>query len=420
MTAGMAPGPPDGRAGGSRARLVVVREPTARLIAGLREREDELVQGIFARVSGEGFEETGSQDVRYVEGLREAVGEAVRYALAGIERGGVRLGPAPAEVLEQARRAARAGVSLDTVLRRYVAGHTLLAEKVVEEIELRRGRGERERLRELSRAQAMVLERLLVVITAEYKRELEGAGSKERLRSERVRALLDGDEKVVSPEWAAWPYTLDGWHVGAIAAGTGAAEAVGALADALEREFLCVPCGEQDGVWAWFGGRSKPRQRELEQALKGLTAQPDVVFACGEPGHGLGGWRRTHRQAQAALKVALRRPRQLTRYADVALLSAALADEQLARSLLDAYITPLQDTTEGSLREALRAYLRAGRGVSSAAAALGVARSTVDSRLRTAEERLGISLQHGSPELEIALQLDEIGSENAWYSKVTM
>jgi len=409
----MAPRVPEGRERGRRTRLVAVREPTARLIAGLREREDELVGEIFARVSGEAFEETGHEDVLYVKGLREAVGEAVRYALTGIETGGLRLGPAPAGVLEQARRAARTGVSLDTVLRRYVAGHTLLAEKVAEEIELRRGRGESERLREVARAQALVLERLLVVITAEYKRELEGPGSKEQLRSERVRALLDGDRQPGSAEWAAWPYTLDGWHMGMIAVGPDAEETVGALASALERQLLCVPSGEQDGLWAWFGGRARPRQNELELALKALTPKQGLVCACGEPGHGLGGWRRTHHQAQAALMVALRRPRQLTRYADVALLCAALGDEQLARSLLDAYITPLKDMPGGSLRETLRAYLRAGRGVSSAAAALGVARSTVESRLRTTEERLAISLQHGSPELEIALQLDEIEPKNA-------
>jgi len=407
----MPPRVPEGHERVRRTRLAAVQEPTARLIAGLREREEQVVGEIFARVSGEAFEETGSEDALYVKGLREAVAEAVRYALVGIERGGLRLGPAPGRVLEQARRAARAGVSLDTVLRRYVAGHTLLTEKVVEELELRRGGGERACLRELGRAQALVLDRLLVVITAEYKREIEGRGSQERLRSERVRALLEGGEQAGSGEWAAWPYALEGWHIGAIVIGPGAEETVGALADMLERQLLCVPSGELQGLWAWFGGRNRPRQGELDRALKGLTPAQDLVCACGEPGHGVGGWRRTHRQAQAALMVALRRPRQLTRYADVALLCSALGDAKLGRSLLDAYIEPLQDTQEGLLRETLRAYLRAGRGVSSAAAALGIARSTVEGRLRTVEERLGISLQHGSAELEIALQLDEIGPE---------
>ena len=48
-----------------------------------------------------------------------------------------------------------------------------------------------------------------------------------------------------------------------------------------------------------------------------------VSSAIGEPGKGLDGWRLTHRQAQAAMRIALRRPQRLTRYADVALLAVA-------------------------------------------------------------------------------------------------
>lgn len=112
--------------------------------------------------------------------------------------------------------------------------------------------------------------------------------------------------------------------------------------------------------------------------------------------------------------VALRRPRTLTRYADVALLAAVLKDDALARSLLDIYIAPLDDHRGGGkvLRETLRAYIAAERNVSSAAAALGVVRKTVDNRLGTIEERLGRSLHPCPAELEIALHLDDLGAPN--------
>lgn len=382
------------------------------VIARLRRREEELIDAIFARVSGDMFERTGGGDARYMRGLRVAVGAAVDYGLQGIESDGRRLAQVPEEVLGQARRAARMGVSLETVMRRYVVGHTLLGELVVEEVERRGLPAERERLRDMARAQAAVLDRLLVAITDAYAEGCDsGAGTPVRRMAKQVRELLSSEAAPGRGDWAPADYVLDGWHVGLIALGEHAEEVVRALADALERPLLCVPDGER-GVWAWFGGKSRPGRPERERALAVLGSVEGVVCACGEPGRGMGGWRRTHRQAQAALTVALRRPRALTRYAEVALLAAALADARLCRWLLDLYIVPLQDGPDALLRETLRTYLRTGRSVSSSAAALGVARSTVEGRLRTVEERLGVSLQSVRPELEIALQLDEIAAED--------
>jgi DNA-binding PucR family transcriptional regulator len=139
-----------------------------------------------------------------------------------------------------------------------------------------------------------------------------------------------------------------------------------------------------------------------------------VILALGEPARGIEGWRLTHRQAQAALVVALRRGGRermtLTRYADVALLASALKDEALARALIDIYLSPLEDSRNSGpmLRETLRAYLAAERSVSSTAAALGVVRKTVESRLRTAEEKIGRTLHPCPAELEVALLLDEL------------
>jgi DNA-binding PucR family transcriptional regulator len=130
------------------------------------------------------------------------------------------------------------------------------------------------------------------------------------------------------------------------------------------------------------------------------------------PARGLEGWRLTHRQAQAALVVALRRSASgaATRYADVAVLASALKDEALARALVEIYIAPLEDSRGGGpvLCETLRVYMASERNVSSAAAALGVVRKTVDTRLRAIEKRLGRTLHPCPAELEVALLLDEL------------
>jgi len=67
----------------------------------------------------------------YVDGLRRSVSVALGFAFAVIEGGSDRPpSPVPAELLVQARLAARNGVSLDTVLRRYCSGNAFFSDGV--------------------------------------------------------------------------------------------------------------------------------------------------------------------------------------------------------------------------------------------------------------------------------------------------
>ena len=418
-----------------------MRDVRAVVVGRLRARRGELVQAIFARVSDGAFGPVGAGDAEYVAGLRAAVAAAVEHGLEGIERGeewdGSPPTPTPVVVLEQARRAARIGVSLDTVLRRYVVGHTLLEEFVLEEADRGVFADEKSALRGALRAQAMVLDRLLGAITSEYGDELARAErSPERRLLESVRLLLAGERADGGGgELAAeLGYELDGEHVGVIARGADAdvREVLRGVAQGLDRRLLCVVCGE-GMVWAWLSGQRGLGMAAFERAFLGLERAGSSVgavdragvreggagdlsggvsFVVGEPARDLAGWRLTHQQAQAALVVALCRPRRFTRYADVALLASALKDEALGRALIEIYIAPLEDSRGSGpvLCRTLRAYLGAERSVSSAAAALGVVRKTVASRLRTIEERLGRSLHPCPAELEVALELDEIAS----------
>jgi len=211
-----------------------------------------------------------------------------------------------------------------------------------------------------------------------------------------------------------------------IAAGAGAAPAVRELALRADRRLLSVAQGEQS-MWAWLGGRERFAVGEIERVIdsgshppgshppEGASFPEGVVLAIGEPGWGIEGWRATHQQAQAALVVALRRRESrpaATRYADVALLASALKDGLLGRALLEVYIAPLEDSRGSGpgLLLTLRAYLASECNASSAAAALGVARRTVENRLRTIEERLGRTLHPCPAEIEVALELDELAA----------
>jgi hypothetical protein len=377
----------------------------AGVVKRLDSRRMELEEAIFARFR-DGLQDSPSwEDAEYVAGLRAAVTAAVGYGLRGIAEGEGCVAPIPTEVVAQARRAARTGVSLDTVLRRYMVGHTLLEDFFMEEADRGDSSGQKGAARLLLRAQASLLDRLLDAITREYRDELQRAGqSPQRRRVERVRELLAGAE----PDTADLGYDLDRWHLAMIATGTGAAQTVRGLATTTNRQSLNVSYDEGT-VWAWLGGQRKLTVTDVESVLS--DEEPaGVVLAVGEPAQGIDGWRLTHRQAQAALLVALRtpKPQRLTRYADVALLALALRDEELAKSLIKIFLSPLDTQRDGGtmLRETLRAYYAAGHNVKMAAAALGVERRTVAYRLQKAEECLGRRLDTHHAELEVALRLE--------------
>jgi PucR C-terminal helix-turn-helix domain/GGDEF-like domain len=371
------------------------------VIARLYSRRVELERAILRRCREIVSDRSHLEDPEYASGLRAAIASIVEYALVGIGQGQEWWGPIPSAAIAQAQRAARIGVSLDTVLRRYFAGYALVWDFVMEEAARGGLLGHGDSLRRAQTSHASLLDRLLIAVTDQYGREVERARrSPELRRAELVLRLLAGGHA----DSAEVGYQLDAWHLGVIARGKNARGAVRDLAAALDRELLAVSRGEET-VWGWLGGRQRLGS-DIERLLP-ATWPADVSLAMGEPGRGVEGWRLTHGQAQAALRVVLRRPQRLTRYVDVALLAAGLDDEVLARSLVEIYLSPLGD--RGSeLRATLHAYFVASRSASSAATSLGVVRQTVENRLRTAEQAIGQPLHACLSDLEVALCLDEL------------
>jgi hypothetical protein len=373
----------------------------------LRGRRLEIEQAILARVYAVS-DPTEAGDPAYVAGLRPAVSAAFDYGLSGLERDLAGAASIPAALVEQVRHAARTGVNLDTVLRRYFAGYTLLGDFVLQEVGASGGLGA-DGVHLLGRRQAVLFDGLVAAVSNEYRRETlrlaapDGQSKAEQRRAEAVRKLLAGD----LVDTAAIEYGLEAWHTGAVVAGPGGVAAVRTLAATLERSLLLVQ-RDDESVWAWFGGMRPVAAEDVVRVSGSLSL--DVVLAIGEPGRGLAGWRLTHRQALAALPIALQEVGGATRYADVALLAAALRDEMLASTLRALYLEPLTRGRDdgAALRQTL--LFGAGRHVSSSAAALGVSRQTVNSRLRTIERLLGRALDGCAAELETALRLDCLSS----------
>jgi hypothetical protein len=248
----------------------------------LRTRAPEIEAAILARVSAVS-DPTETSDPEYAHGLRATVAAAIDHGVAALERSEERTPPIPAVVLSQARLAARNGISLDTVLRRYFAGYTLLSDFVIGEAE-RGGVLGGQSLQRLLRAQAALFDRLLVAVGEEYSREeIARPESAEQRRAGRGHRLLAG-ELLNTADLA---YEFEGHHIGAIAAGPGAADAFGELANRLDRSLLLVQREEEGSVWAWLGGRRRADFEEVGRAIAASWPQ-EVALALGEAEQGLG------------------------------------------------------------------------------------------------------------------------------------
>jgi len=391
---------PSRRLGGGGSELARARST---LRAKLEERRAEIEHSLLTRVYA--ISDPGNADPAYLEGLRGSVSVALDYALEAIEHGEDRSPPPPPALRAQARMAARSGIGLDTVLRRYFAGYALLGEFLAEEATAGGFPEEAVPGRSLQGFASALFDQLLAAVSEEYERERAShPDSSEQRHTERIERLLAGE----SIETAGVGYDFEGYHVGLVVNGYGAPEAVRTLASALGYRLLLVRRSEEN-AWAWLGSQRPLDSADVERQVAASALEKNT-FAVGEPARGLAGWRLTYRQAAATLPIALRRRQGVTRYADFAVIATILQDDVLMASLRQLYLARLDDHRgDGAVaRQTLRAFFAADCNVSSAAAALGVNRHTVTSRLRAIEERLGRPLSSCRLELDAALRLEGI------------
>lgn len=371
------------------------------LVEGVLRRRQEIVEAVLTRVHAIGtpaFE----VDSEYREGLRLAVVAAVDHTIEAAISGDDRAPPVPGAVLTQARLAARRRIPLETMLRRYLAGHALVGDFTMEEAQ--RQDLDPSVLRRVLRAQAARTDQALAAISANYLQEEDSARpiSPDLRRAERVRRLIDGE--LVDTNGLA--YEFDHWHIALVAKGPEAAKAVEAITAPLDARRLVVPA---DGgvVWAWLGSRR--RSDWTSELAIPIELPGETRVGMGGPASGLSGWRLTHEQARAAVSVAGSGPRAWVRYADVALLASAVRDELLMTSLRKLYLEPLDEAGEGkALKGILRAYLTSNGSVTSAAAALGISRNTVTNRLKEIETKVGVLGATQRAAFAIALQLEDL------------
>jgi len=304
----------------------------------------------------------------------------------------------PTELLTQARLAARHQVRLDSVLRGYVAGSTLIEDFTLDECDSPSAQS-------VLRLRGAALEHLLSCISTEFELERQSRSTSRESRTfEQVSKLLQGARL----DTTDLNYDLTLNHVAFIAHGPEAKRCSRNLLRSVDCRLLLIEVAPGT-AWGWLGRRAPIYSDEVGGALTPLQNH-DIAVGIGEPSPGVAGWRQTHRQAKAALPVAMRSAARLARYADVCLIASAIQDPLLTDFLREIYLEPLltgRDRGATHLRT-LRAYFAAQRNGKSTASALGISRQAVGRRLRVIEGRIGRPLPACASEIEAAIQIEDL------------
>jgi hypothetical protein len=304
---------------------------------------------------------------------------------------------------EAIRLAAYAGVPLTGILHAYRIGHDVSLEGWLESVEaLDMDTGEREACTHaIVRFTLDYNDRLMSLLGAEYQSECSRVlGRSDQARLRVMRDLVEG----VSDRAPTLEYDLDLEHIGLIAWGDGADTTLQSLAHVLDARLVSAPT-PAGFRWAWLGSRSF--DSDAVARLRRHGTKDGSAVAVGHPADGISGFRRTHRQANAAHMVATRRPQPLTLYQDVALEALALRDESAAREFVADVLRGINgdESRSTGLRETLSAYFESEQNATSTAAALQIHEATVGRRLAEIEKRMGQRVNQRRAELETALRL---------------
>lgn len=330
----------------------------------------------------------------------------------------------PYETVDYAREFVMRGVPLESMVRAYQIGHAAFFERWVGALRARID--DPELIANVIEEGAIWTFRYLQALT----RDLIGHYADERerwvrnavsLRTDTVRALLAGEDIGPASAGRRLRYELEREHLAFVAWVEEWSHEDGPPIGALERHAselasnlgasraLLVPLGGQlIGGWIASPDPTVPLPPRIE---------PPALAAFGEPGSGVAGFCRSHRQAMSARRVAglaRARPGTVTRFADVAITALASIDEQAAREFIAAELGSLarQDDDDLRLAATLRAYLEEHASPRRTARRLGVHENTIKNRVRAIEELHGRPADQRVAETLLALRLARLLAHN--------
>jgi hypothetical protein len=169
--------------------------------------------------------------------------------------------------------------------------------------------------------------------------------------------------------------------------------------------WLLVPIG-RNRLWAW-GGRVSGDPGEV------LGAVPaHIQVACGLPGSGPAGFRRSHLLAVKAEGISLLGGTSggtIARFHDLEVAGLMMQDPEGLSEFLARELGALaaDDPSTDALRETVKCYLETDRSVARSAELLHIAKNTVLYRVRKAADLLGRPVHQDKMRLQLALYLSE-------------
>ena len=402
-----------------------VAESVALIIDRIGERAPDVIGSIQRYLAAEVVELRG--DPALLELLRasvagnvETVFDALRYHIS-IER----VEP-PTAALEYARRVAQHGIPVNALVRAYRLGQQQVLAHVLEEI--RRAGLEPEAALNTYEAISSVAFRYIdwisQQVTDAYETERERwVENRNSVRALRVRELLDSAAGSVDIDAAiaAIRYPLRRTHL-AMILWTSADDAPGRellrlerfvrdLADSMTlRDGALFVAADQVSGWGWLPLGTAATADPVEHIRRFAADSVDAPhLAMGTAQSGLEGFRRSHRQAQKARRVAVAgaQNRRVTAAGDPGVAAAALLTEDLAetREWVCETLGPLASDTDNDarLRETMRVFFGEGSSYKGAAERLNLHHNSVKYRVDRAVERRGRRIGDDRIDVEIAL-----------------
>lgn len=402
-----------------------VAESVALIIDRIGGRAPDVIGSIQRYLAAEVVELRG--DPALLELLRasvagnvETVFDALRYHIS-IER----VEP-PTAALEYARRVAQHGIPVNALVRAYRLGQQQVLAHVLEEI--RRAGLEPEAALNTYEAISIVAFRYIdwisQQVTDAYETERERwVENRNSVRALRVRELLDSAAGSVDIDAAiaAIRYPLRRTHL-AMILWTSADDAPGRellrlerfvrdLADSMTlRDGALFVAADQVSGWGWLPLGTAATADPVEHIRRFAADSVDAPhLAMGTAQSGLEGFRRSHRQAQKARRVAVAgaQNRRVTAAGDPGVAAAALLTEDLAetREWVCETLGPLASDTDNDarLRETMRVFFGEGSSYKGAAERLNLHHNSVKYRVDRAVERRGRRIGDDRIDVEIAL-----------------
>jgi PucR C-terminal helix-turn-helix domain/GGDEF-like domain len=407
----------------SGAHDAVVAEAAATIIGRVDERLGELACSVRQMLVTE-IAELAEDKLLHdsVEGNIDTVFSAIRLGIP-IER----VEP-PTAALEQARRLAQRGVSVNALVRAYRLGHKAVLNVVREEVRASKLESSLslEVFGQISEITFGYIDWISQQVVSTYQSERDRwMENRNSLRALRVRQIISGDLADIDAITTAIRYPLRRTHLSLVVWCDESADGdelipmehfVHQLAQSIgARESSLFVAVDRVTGWAWIplpSGAASVALARIRAVVQTTTDAPWI--AAGNPLPGIDGFRRSHQQAQDARGVAIASGGNVPRFiaaSDPGLTVAALVGNNLeaASTWVAEVLGPLASPTESDerLRETLRVFLRNGSSNKAAAEELHLHINSVKYRVHRAVDRRGRPISDDRLDIEVALILCE-------------